>query len=289
VRSPRPNREVFRLTPPVVLWWVWLVFTLANVADFVIQGASARFAIVVCAILATITGLAYTLALRPRVIAEPPGLTIVNPFRDHRVPWEAIQAVDTGDWVRVHYTASAASPGAADPGRADPGTAGPGTAAGPSGVSSATSKAISCWALYLSARAKRKAARAIPASAPGFARPASRPRPRRTLTFAAMADSLATARGPGGAGSSRLPEEARYLASLPAAKAIAVRLDTRADRERARLAQASTAQASTAQASTAQASTAQARPESFVTARWAWSAVAAVTVPLVALLIIVLA
>jgi Bacterial PH domain len=284
VRSPQPNREVFRLTPPVVLWWVWLAFAVANVADFVIQGASARFAIVVCAILATITGLVYALALRPRVVAESSGLTIVNPFRDHHVPWAAIQAVDTGEWVRVRYAASAA-------GAAGPGAAGPSAPAGPSGVSSATSKAVSCWALYLSARAKRKAARAMPASAPGFARPASRPRPRRILTFAAMADSLATAQGPGGAGSSRLPEEAKYLASLPAAKAIAVRLDTRADRERARLSQAAAPRPGAAQPGAAQASSAQttAAPESIVTARWAWSSMAAVTVPLLALLIILLA
>ena len=84
------NREVFRLTPPLILWWVWVAFAVANVADFAIQGASARFAIVVSAILVAITGLAYALALRPRVIAEPAGLTIVNPFRDHHVPWAAI-------------------------------------------------------------------------------------------------------------------------------------------------------------------------------------------------------
>ena len=134
MRSSQPNREVFRLTPPVVLWWVWLAFAVVNVADFVIQGASARFAIVVCAILATITGFVYALALRPRVIAEPSGLTILNPFRDHHVPWAAIQAVDAGDWVRVHYAPTATAPG----------------------VSSANSKAISCWALYISASAKRE-------------------------------------------------------------------------------------------------------------------------------------
>ena len=103
VRSSDPNREVFRLAPPLIVWWVWVAFAVANVADFAIQGAPARFAIVVSAILVTITGLAYALALRPRVVAEPSGLTIVNPFRDHHVPWAAIQAVDTGDWVRVHY------------------------------------------------------------------------------------------------------------------------------------------------------------------------------------------
>ena len=99
MRSREENREVFRLAPPLILWWVWVAFAVANVADFAIEGAQARFAIVVSAILVTITGLVYALALRPRVVAEPSGLTIVNPFRDHHVPWAAIQAVDTGDWV----------------------------------------------------------------------------------------------------------------------------------------------------------------------------------------------
>jgi Bacterial PH domain len=257
VRSPERNREVFRLVPPVLLWWVWLAFAVANVADFVIQGAAARFAIVVSAILVTITGLVYALALRPRVIAEPSGLTIVNPFRDHQVPWAAIQAVDTGDWVRVHYAPEAAAGSAA------------------TGPSSAASRAISCWALYISARAKRKAAR--PAPAPGYARPGPHPRLSLSLSgrFATMADRLAaTGQEPGSAGNSRLPDEAKYLASLPPAKAIAVRLDTRADRERARLAQPGAAQPTRGNA---------------VTARWAWPPIAAVTVPLLALLLILLA
>ena len=123
MRSPEPNREVFRLAPPLILWWVWVAFAVANVADFAIEGAPARFAIVVSAILVAITGLAYALALRPRVIAGPSGLTIVNPFRDHHVPWAAITAVDTGDWVRVHYAAGragAGQAGAGQPSAADP-------------------------------------------------------------------------------------------------------------------------------------------------------------------------
>jgi len=236
VRSPEPNREVFRLAPPLILWWVWVAFAVANVADFAIEGAPARFAIMVSAILVTITGLAYVLALRPRVIAEPSGLTIVNPFRDHHVPWAAITAVDTGDWVRVHYAAGQPSP------------------VGP--PSSAASKAISCWALYISARTKRRAAglaRARPLGVPGFA----------------QASLLAaTSQGPGHAENSRLPEEAKYLASLPPAKAIAVRLDTRAARERARRGP---------------------DQENPVTARWAWPAIAALALPALALLIAVLA
>ena len=243
MRSPEGNREVFRLAPPLILWWVWVAFAVANVADFAIEGASARFAIVVSAILVTITGLAYALALRPRVIAEPSGLTIVNPFRDHHVPWAAIQAVDTGDWVRVHYA----------PGEAAAGP--PGPAASP--PSSATSKAISCWALYVSARTKRRPARPAPGPRSGLL---------RTLPLS----STFTTPGPepGYAEKSRLPEEAKYLASLPAAKAIAVRLDTRAGRERARRGSAL---------------------ENPVTARWAWPAVAAVALPALALLITVLA
>jgi hypothetical protein len=232
-----PDREVLRLAPPVILWWVWLAFVVANVADFAIQGApgsSARFVMVVAAILATVTGLAYALALRPRVIADHVGLAIVNPFRDHRVPWAAIQTVDTGDWVRVHYAVDREAPGV---------------------QSSAASQSISCWALYVSARTKRKAARP--------------PRPRRGWLRPALPRGLDQETGY--AGSSRLPDEAKYLASLPPAKAIAARLDTRAAKERGRAVHTVSGHAGS------------------VTARWAWPPLLAVTLPALALLIIALA
>jgi hypothetical protein len=232
------GREVFRLVPPVVLWWVWVAFAVANVADFVIQGASsARFATTVSAILATVTGLAYALVLRPRVLADQGGLTIVNPFRDYHVPWAAIQTVDTSDWVQVHYLPDGDAPAAPD-----------GDA--PAVPSSAAAKVISCWALYVSARAKRKAARP--------------PRRRGNWLRPYLPDGFGGETGY--AGSSRLPEEAKYLASLPVAKAIAVRLDTRAGQERAR-----------------------GERVGRVTARWSWPRLAAVTVPALALLIIALA
>jgi Bacterial PH domain len=240
VRSAEPNREVFRLAPPLIFWWAWVAFAVANVADFAIEGAPARFAIVVSAILVTITGLAYALALRPRVIAEPSGLTIVNPFRDHHVPWAAITAVDTGEWVRVHYAPGEAGPDAAQP-------------------SSAASQAVSCWALYLSARTKRRAAR--------VARPAPRRRSGLLRTLPYNSAFATPGLEPGDAETSRLPAEAKYLASLPAAKAIAVRLDTRAGRERARRAP---------------------DHENPVTARWSWPPIAAVVLSVLALLIAVL-
>jgi hypothetical protein len=63
------EREVLRLAPPVMLWWVWVVFVAANVADFIAQGVSSpHFGAVVSAILLLVTGLMYTLALRPCVV-----------------------------------------------------------------------------------------------------------------------------------------------------------------------------------------------------------------------------
>ena len=221
---PAQDREVIRLTSPVVLWWVWIAFVALNVADYAIQGlSSARFGAVGSAFLLFITGLMYTLALRPRVVVDGAGVTVVNPFRVHRVPWRLITSVDTGDWVRVHYRDGAGEPG----GPAD--------------------RIVHCWALYVSSRAKRKIARGPV-------------RPRRGV--------LSRGFGAPPEENSRLPEEARYLASLPVTKAVAIRLDTRADRERAR------GPAGAGQETAA--------------ASWSWFAFAAVVVPALVLLVVLL-
>ena len=128
---PSARPEVFRRTGPVVFWWVWLAFALFNVVDLAIQGSS-HFAVVVTAILVAITGGVYACALRPRVVASDSGLVVKNPVRDHRIPWGAVEAVDVGDWVRVHC---APAPGAAG------------------------GKTIDCWALFAPARYRRRARR----------------------------------------------------------------------------------------------------------------------------------
>ena len=108
-----------------------------------------------------------------------------------------------------------------------------------------------------------------PDQAPG--RPA-RPAPaiRSAAPFPGSACSRGQAPSRATRRTSRLPEEAKYLASLQLAKAIAIRLDTRATRERARR-------------GSPKARTAP------VTARWSWPAIAAVVLPALALLIAVLA
>jgi len=150
---------------------------------------------VIDAIVLLVTGLAYALAQRPRVIADQAGLTVVSPFRDHHVPWPVIQLVDAGDWVRVHHTRDSSPVTAVEvPGQA-----------------------IECWALYVSARAKRRDARGAP--------------PPRSGGFGAFT-AYARQQHKQAGETTRLPAEARYLASLPPAKAIAARLDTRAAKER---------------------------------------------------------
>ena len=172
------ERETLRLHPPVILWWVWAAFVAANVVDYAVQGLpSARFGAVLAAILLLVTGLAYTLALRPKVVVDGDGLTVVNPYRVHRLPWPRITSVDAGEWVRVRYAAGAADAGV-----------------------------VNCWALYVSTRARRKLAvgsapvpavprrlRGLVTSAPsGYAQPTSR-LPEEALRLAALPVSAALA------------------------------------------------------------------------------------------------
>jgi hypothetical protein len=168
------ERSTLRLHPPVIFWWVWVAFALANVADYAAQGLpSARFGSVLAAILLLGTGLAYTLALRPKVIEDGDGLTVVNPFRVHRLPWPLIDAVDAGEWVRVR----------------------------------SAGRVVNCWALYVSTRARRKLAvgtatgtarvprrlRGLVAAAPsGYAQPSSR-LPDEALRLASLPVSAALA------------------------------------------------------------------------------------------------
>jgi len=115
---------------------------------------------------------------------------------------------------------------------------------------------VHCWALYVSTRARRKLA-------VGPAVGASVPRRLRGLVAAGPAGGYAQP-------SSRLPEEALRLSSLPVSAAIAARLDSRAAKERKR------AEANGTEASTA-------------TAAWSWAALAAVAAPALLLLAVALA
>ena len=94
------GRTVFRLVPPLVLWWVWVAFVVVNLVDLAIQGHD-RFGLEVAAALVFATGIMYVCTVRPRIISDDNGLTVVNPFRDYTVPWGIVTGVFVGDSVEI--------------------------------------------------------------------------------------------------------------------------------------------------------------------------------------------
>ncbi|HEX6527133.1 MAG TPA: PH domain-containing protein [Streptosporangiaceae bacterium] len=100
--SPERSTEsqTFRSVAAVIAWWVWVLFALGNLIDLAVQGRD-HLALVAAAILLMVTGVAYVTALRPRVIASEEGIAVVNPLRDHRVPWALVEQVDLASLLRV--------------------------------------------------------------------------------------------------------------------------------------------------------------------------------------------
>src|SRR5690349_22257788 len=91
----------FRSTTAVIVWVVWLLFAVANWIDLAVQGRD-KGSVIAAAVLLLATGVAYVTAQRPRVVADDAGITVRNPFRDHRVGWPGVTRVDLADVLRVH-------------------------------------------------------------------------------------------------------------------------------------------------------------------------------------------
>ena len=205
--------RVFRLTGPVVLWWGWVVFAVANLVDLAVQGHD-RTSLQVAVGLLAVTGLVYACALRPRVVTDANGLTMLNPIRDYRVPWGRVSEIHLGDSVQVRC-----SPGA--------------TAGG---------KVLHSWALYAPRRSRLKAeirGRRWDRS------PASRP-----------------------GGYARLPAEAREVAKQTPAELIAREIQGMASQAR-------------------KLGAADSAADSPVAVSWAWSSMAAVLLPVAALVLLI--
>jgi Bacterial PH domain len=101
-KTDEQGRTTFRLTGPLVLWWAWVVFAVANLLDLVIQSRD-WFSLEITGALLVVTGFMYACAFRPRVITDGSGLTVRNPFRDYRVPWARMDGVFLGDSVEIQY------------------------------------------------------------------------------------------------------------------------------------------------------------------------------------------
>ena len=94
--------QTFRSPTAVVVWWVWLLFAAANLVDLAVQGRD-HLSLVAVAILVLATGVAYVTAQRPRIVADSAGVTVVNPLRDHHIGWAGVTKVDLADLLRIHY------------------------------------------------------------------------------------------------------------------------------------------------------------------------------------------
>ena len=118
--------QTFRSPTAVVVWWVWLLFAAANVVDLAVQGRD-HASLVAAAILLLATGVAYVVAQRPRLVADDAGITIRNPLLDHHIGWAGVTRIDLADLLRVHCASG-------QPGQRD--------------------KVISAWAVHYSRRHK---------------------------------------------------------------------------------------------------------------------------------------
>ena len=93
--------QVFRSPTALIIWWVWLLFAVANLIDLAVQGRD-HLSVVAAAILVLATGVAYVIAERPRIIADSAGITVANPLRDYHIGWAGVTRVDLADLLRVH-------------------------------------------------------------------------------------------------------------------------------------------------------------------------------------------
>jgi Bacterial PH domain len=94
------EREVFRSPAAVVIWWVWMLFAVGNLVDLAVQGRD-HLSVVAAVILLLVTGVMYVTALRPRVIIDADGVTVVNPVGEHQVGWPAVTSADTTELLRL--------------------------------------------------------------------------------------------------------------------------------------------------------------------------------------------
>ncbi|HET7247867.1 MAG TPA: PH domain-containing protein [Streptosporangiaceae bacterium] len=198
-KDPDSEREVFRSAGSTVLSWAWFVVAVIILVDLAVQGRD-HAAVVTAVLVLAITGVVYACAWRPKIVADSGGITVINPVRDHQVPWTAVRQVDVVNAVRVHCEPA------------------PGTARG---------RVLYSWAVQSSPRSARKAALRREAH--------SQPRPRLTPRPRVLQPPASTA--PRGYG--ELPDSAKEALERSSAEFTAGRLAERAQHARQAAARAS--------------------------------------------------
>ena len=114
------ERQVYRTSGSLVAWWAWVAFAVVLLIVLAF-GHHDHAALVTASVVVAITGIMYACALRPRIVADAAGITVVNPLRVHEVPWPAVTQVDLVHNVRVHYRGPAGGTSGGDCGAGAPG------------------------------------------------------------------------------------------------------------------------------------------------------------------------
>jgi hypothetical protein len=277
-KDPDSEPEVFRSAGSLILSWAWFVVAVIVLVDLAVQGRD-RAALVTAVVVLVITGVVYACAWRPKIVADSAGISLINPVRDYRVPWAAVVMVDVVNAVRVHCTPA------------------PGAARG---------KVLYSWAVQASQRSSKRAAlrREV----------ASRPRPRLTPRPLSLKPPPGTP-PPGAAPRyGEIPDAAKEALARSTADFTAGRLSERAQHARQAAARAAGVHLLTGQPGEPPADPASSQstgpsgkpgadqpgPDARAdadspvaageppTAQWAWRPIAAMTAPLLLLLLVLL-
>ena len=100
-RKKPPGATVFRSGGIRFAGALWMVFALLNLADLAWRGRDLA-SIVAAAVLLLFSGVAYAVALRPRIVADDDAVWFCNLLRDVRLPWSSVDRLEGGDAVYAH-------------------------------------------------------------------------------------------------------------------------------------------------------------------------------------------
>jgi hypothetical protein len=96
-----PGTRVFRSGGVRFAGWAWMVFAALNLADLIWRGRDMA-SVVAGAVLVLGCGIAYAVAIRPRIVAGDDAVHFCNLLRDVRLPWTSVERFEGGDAIYAH-------------------------------------------------------------------------------------------------------------------------------------------------------------------------------------------
>jgi hypothetical protein len=97
-KARQDGKTVFRHVTPLVLWWGWAIFAVANFVDLAVTDHN-FYVFKVTGLLLLVTGIMYACTVHSRVEADEQGVSIFNPVRSHHAGWGAVEGIYLGDSV----------------------------------------------------------------------------------------------------------------------------------------------------------------------------------------------